>query len=86
MKPTVISHYAFDPQDPVNRGVEADEMAGYTYAYLRRIAYRDPATGERFIFLTTETSLRPGVIALLYSLRWKIEKVFDVAKNKLHQQ
>jgi hypothetical protein len=86
MKPTVISHYAFDPQDPVNRGVEADEMAGYTYAYLRRITYCDPATGERFVFLTTETSLRPGVVALLYFLRWKIEKVFDVTKNKLHQQ
>lgn len=86
MKPTVISHYAFDPQDPVNRGVEADEMAGYTYAYLRRITYRDPASGERFIFLTTETTLRPGVVALLYFLRWKIEKVFDVTKNKLHQQ
>jgi hypothetical protein len=86
MKPTAISHYAFDPLDPVNRGVEADEMAGYTYAYLRRIVYCDPASGERFVFLTTETSLRPGVIALLYLLRWKIEKVFDVFKNKFHQQ
>jgi hypothetical protein len=86
MKPTVISHYAFDPHDPVNRGVEADDMAGYTYAYLRRIVYCDPASGERFVFLTTENQLRPGVIALLYLLRWKIEKVFDVFKNKLHQQ
>ena len=86
MKPTVISRYAFDPNDPVNRGVEADEMAGYAYAYLRRIVYRDPASGERFVFVTTETSLRPGVIALLYGLRWKIEKAYDVFKNKLHQQ
>jgi hypothetical protein len=74
------------PHDPVNRGVESDEMAGYTYAYMRRIVYRDPVSGERFVFITTETSLRPGVIALLYLLRWKIEKVFDVFKNKLHQQ
>ena len=86
MKPTVISRYAFDSHDPVNRGVEADEMAGYTHAYLRRIVYDDPASGERFVFLTTEESLRPGLIALLYLLRWKIEKVFDVFKNKLHQQ
>jgi hypothetical protein len=86
MKPTVIAQHPFDAQDPVNRGVEADQMAGYTYAYMRRIVYCDPATGERFIFLTTEDSLRPGVIALLYLLRWKIEKVFDVFKNKLHQQ
>ena len=86
MKPTVISRYAFDPNDPVNRGVEADEMAGYTYAYLRRIVYRDPASGERFIFITTDVSLRPGVVALLYALRWQIEKVYDVFKNKLHQR
>jgi len=86
MKPTVIAHHPFDPLDPVNRGVEADQMAGYTCAYLRRIVYCDPASGERFVFLTTEDSLRPGVIALLYLLRWKIEKVFDVFKNKLHQQ
>lgn len=86
MKPTVISRYAFDAADPVNRGVEADEMAGYAYAYLRRIVYRDPATGERFVFVTTDLSLRPGVVALLYALRWKIEKAYDVFKNKLHQQ
>lgn len=86
MKPTVISRYAFDAEDPVNRGVEADEMAGYAYAYLRRIVYRDPASGERFVFVTTDKSLRPGVIALLYALRWKIEKAYDVFKNKLHQQ
>jgi hypothetical protein len=86
MKPTVIGAYAFDPQDPVNRGVEADEMAGYTHAYLRRIVYCDPASGERFVFLTTDETLRPGLVALLYLLRWKIEKSFDVFKNKLHQQ
>lgn len=85
MKPTGSSHEAFDPQDPVNRGVAADEMAGYAYAYLRRISSCDPASGERFVFLTTETSLRPGLIALLYLLRWKIEKIFDGFKNKFHQ-
>jgi hypothetical protein len=86
MKPTVIAHHPFDRQDPVNRGVEEDGMAGYTYAYLRRMVYCDPASGERFVFLTTDDSLRPGLVALLYLLRWKIEKSFDVFKNKLHQQ
>ncbi|MCX5682349.1 MAG: transposase [Planctomycetota bacterium] len=86
MKPLIISPNAFDPHDPVNQGVEADELAGYTDAHMRRIVYRDPLTGERFVFITTETTLRPGLLALLYFLRWKIEKVFDVAKNKLHQQ
>lgn len=86
MKPTVISRYPFDPNDPVNRGVEADEMAGYAYAYLRRIVYRDPASDERFVFITTDLSLRPGVVALLYALRWQIEKAYAVFKNKLHQR
>jgi len=86
MKPTITSRYDYDPEDPVNRGVEADEMAGYTHAYMRRIVYSDPASGERFVFITTVMDLRPGVIALLYSLRWKIEKAYDVSKNRLHQQ
>jgi hypothetical protein len=86
MKPTVIGSNRFDPDDPINRGVEADETAGYTSAYLRRIVFRDPASGEVFVFLTTDHSLRPGVVALLYLLRWKIEKAYDVFKNKFHQQ
>ena len=86
MKPLIIGPNGFDPQDPVNRGVEADDLAGYTYTHQRRIVYCDPLSGERFVFVTTDTTLRPGLIALLYFLRWKIEKVFDVSKNKLHQQ
>lgn len=82
MKPMIIAAYSFDAADPVNRGVLADEMAGYTYAHLRRIHYRDPATGEEFIFITTDTTMRPGVVAMLYLLRWKIEKSYDVFKNK----
>jgi len=82
----IESQSNFDPADPVNRGVEADEMAGYTHAYLRPFGYRDAASAERFVFLTTVENLRPGLIALLYLLRWKIEKTFDVFKNKLHQQ
>jgi len=83
MKPMIYGPNGFDPHDPVNEGVEADELAGYSYAALRRIRYRDPATGETFVFITTCTHLRPGLIALLYFLRWKIEKVYDVFKNKL---
>ena len=30
MKPTGIAPFPFDPLDPVNRGVESDERAGYT--------------------------------------------------------
>ena len=86
MKPEVIGPNSFDPDDPVNAGVEADELVGYSAVHLRRIRYRDPATGELYIFITTDTCLRPGVVALLYLLRWKIEKVYDVFKNKLFAQ
>lgn len=86
MQPTVIATHPFDPADPVNLGVEADELAGYSAGYLRRIRYRDPASGELFVFVTTCYNLRPGLIALLYLLRWKIEKTYDVFKNKLFEQ
>ena len=83
MKPTAIARNPFDAADPVNLGVEADEQAGYCYGYLRRIRYTDPSTGETYIFITTDSALRPGVVALLYLMRWKIEKAYDVFKNKL---
>lgn len=61
-------------------------MVGYTHAYLRRIVYRDPTSAERFVFITTDHHLRPGLIALLYFLWWKIEKAYDVTKNRLRRQ
>jgi hypothetical protein len=74
----------FDPKDPVNAGVETDEHVGYSNAMLRRIGYTDPASGENYVFVTTcPPQIRPGLIAMLYFLRWKIEKVYDVFKNKL---
>lgn len=82
MDPMIYGPCGFDPSDPVNRGVIADDHAGYSNAALRRIHYRDPATGRDFVFITTCNHLRPGLIALLYFLRWKIEKAYDVFKNK----
>lgn len=83
MKPMVYGPVAFDREDPVNRGVVAYEDVGYSNAALRRVRYKDPATGEDFVFITTcPEQMRPGLIALLYFLRWKIEKAYDVFKNK----
>ncbi len=86
MKPLIIGPNGFDQQDPLNRGGEADDQVGYTHAHLRRIAYCDPLSRERFVFLTTDLTLRPGLIALLYLPRWKIGKIFDFSTNKLRQQ
>ncbi|MFA5265425.1 MAG: transposase [Opitutaceae bacterium] len=86
MKPTVMGFFPYDPADPVNLGVIADNCAGYSNVIMRRIEYQDPITKERFVFTTTDNTLRPGVVALLYLMRWKIEKCFDVFKNKVHAQ
>jgi hypothetical protein len=62
--------------------VVADQFTGYSNGALRRICYLDPKTGKDFVFLTPCNHPRPGVIALLYFMRWKIEKAYDVFKNK----
>jgi hypothetical protein len=61
------------------------EMVGFDNALpMWRVTYQDPENGAEFVFLTTDGTLRPGVVALLYRLRWKIEKTFHTFKSKLH--
>ena len=77
---------SFDKADHVNTGVVSDRLGGTTSSgyTIRIIEYIDPETGEEMIFYTTlDKSVRPGVICWLYSLRWRIEKVFDCFKNSL---
>ena len=50
---------------------------------LRRITYVDPLEGTRYVYLTTEMTLPPGLLVLIYKQRWDIEKVFDELKTKL---
>ncbi|MCC5022383.1 MAG: hypothetical protein J6386_06135 [Candidatus Synoicihabitans palmerolidicus] len=83
MDPMIYSPCGFDPAGPINRGVVSADHAGCSNTSPRRIHYRDPATGKNFVFITTCDHLRPGLIALLYFLRWKIEKAYDVFKNRL---
>ena len=53
---------------------------------LRRVTYKDSATGKVYRFITNELTLPPGLLAFLYKLRWDIEKIFDQVKNKLMEQ
>lgn len=79
----------FDRDDPVNLGVVSMELVGFKHpdsSTMHRVTYRDPETGTEYTFLTTAMDLPPGLVALLYLLRWRIEKVFDVFKNKLHEK
>jgi hypothetical protein len=76
----------FDRKDPVNHGIDTDCLVTFAGGQkMRLIQYADPETATCYQFLTTDLELRPGVIAWLYLLRWRIEKVFDTAKNKLEE-
>ena len=78
----------FDRSDPRNAGVSADELVGPGTGgrAFRRVRYTCPVRDEEFSFITTETTLPPGVIALVYKQRPDIEKVFDELKCKLGEK
>jgi len=87
MKLAVTGQPVWDPTDPVNAGIQSmDWVSGLAGVLLRRIVYQEPLTGTIYTFLTNEMTIRPGLIALLYKLRWDIEKVFDELKNKFKEQ
>lgn len=76
-----------DRKDRRNAGVVSDELVspGSGGSMLRRIVYIDPLTQTRYSYLTTEMTLAPWIIVLIYKKRWDIEKVFDELKNKLNE-
>ncbi len=52
-------------------------------ARLRRIAYRDPQTRIRYVFLTNNFKLAASTIAACYKERWQIELFFKWIKQNL---
>jgi hypothetical protein len=79
-------HKPFDRDDERNAGVLRDELVGTCNGVLlRRVTYLDVVGGREYTYLTNVMDLPPGVIAMLYKMRWDIEKVFDELKNKLHE-
>lgn len=87
MKLIPCGNLPFDREDPRNSGVISDEQVGPggSGAMLRRVIYQDPETNTTFAYITTEMTLPPGLICLLYKHRWDIEKIFDEYKNKLDE-
>ena len=86
MKPILYGTREWDRGSKVNEGVVDDLSAGFDGALTMRIVrYRDPETGCEYEFLTSVMDLEPGLIAMLYLTRWRIEKVFDTTKNKLEE-
>ena len=83
----VMDEKTWDKADAINLGVLNDELvSSASGAMLRRVTCQAPDTGEIRVFLTTEMTLPPGLIAHLYHRRWRIEKVFDCLKNKLNEK
>lgn len=78
----------FDRGDYRNAGIIDDEVGFLTAkkCKIRRIHYVDASTGKGYTYLTTEMTLPPGVLVLLYKQRWDIEKVFDEIKTKLDEK
>ena len=85
MKLIKSGDYCFDRNDPRNAGVSDDELVSPSSggAMLRRVTYIDPISQNKYVYLTTEVTLPPWSIVLIYKHRWDIEKVFDELKNKL---
>jgi len=50
---------------------------------LRRIGYRDPVTGNRYVFLTNHFKLSAKTIADIYKARWQVELFFKWIKQNL---
>jgi hypothetical protein len=77
----------FDTEHPYNVGIQSQsEVTFESGAIFRKIIYIDPETETERTYLTTVRDVHPGLIAYLYLWRWKIEKLFDVFKNKLYER
>jgi len=50
---------------------------------LRKISYRDPETGHKYIFLTNRFDLAAKTICNLYKARWQVELFFKTMKQQL---
>jgi IS4 transposase len=73
------------------KGLICDETIVFTGLYtakkcpvpLRRIGYRDPVTGKRYVFLTNNFKLAAKTIADIYKARWDVELFFKWIKQNL---
>lgn len=72
-----------------DQGVTSDQIIQLTNSHkkyphpLRRVGFRDSATGHHYFFLTNHFSLAPKTIADIYKARWEIELFFKWIKQHL---
>ena len=76
-----------DFAQPINQGVTSDRwVTDRRGIRLREITFLNPCDGQVYVYLTSEMTLEPGLLVLLYKTRWEIEKVFDETKTKLQEK
>jgi hypothetical protein len=76
-----------DATQPINQGVTGDRVVTDRRGIrVREITFCNPCDGAVYVYLTSEMTLEPGLLALLYKTRWEIEKVFDETKTKLAEK
>jgi putative transposase len=74
-----------------SKGLTSDQTSEFTGlqiakkcpVQLRRIGYRDPATGKHYVFLTNNFKLAARTIADIYKARWQVELFFKWIKQNL---
>jgi len=78
---------SIDLTQPINQGVQTDRVVQDRRGLLvREITFENPCDGQVYVYLTSEMTLEPGLLVLLYKTRWEIEKVFDETKTKLQEK
>jgi len=87
------ANYRVVERHKVNKkaGITSDQTIEFTGAQtakkcpiqLRRIGYRDPATGKHYIFLTNHFKLVARTISDIYKARWQVELFFKWIKQNL---
>jgi putative transposase len=69
------------------QGIIADQTVrlknqGYE-GKLRKVSYRDPVTGHKYIYFTNRFDLAAKTICALYKARWQVELFFKTMKQQL---
>ena len=90
-KKNLRAHRVYSARKDSERGVLADHTIALDGpasqrrypAHLRRIRYRDPASGKTLVFLTNRTDLDALTICDLYKSRWQVELFFKWIKQHL---
>jgi len=83
----VETERAIDFAQPINQGVTGDRVVQDRRGLrVREITFCNPCDGQGYVYLTSEMTLEPGLLVLLYKTRWEIEKVFDETKTKLQEK